>query len=199
MRISFIIFLLVLPAGCSEGYIEGQNSFGFVMDIPDNWLTLSHEETEELSGGSVKDLPPRFMNQVKQQFKQMMKAGNIEIYFRKSITVPDFLDNVIVSQANYSLPKTEKDLQKVRDALPGELEKKFGRPVDLKECKYAEVGGRNALYLEFEDGSCNKTCMQYQVHKSRRKTILITATCSNDTLLEVRAEFEQMIASIRFP
>jgi len=196
-RLVFLLLMLVL-AGCSGDAARDQDSFGFSIDVPDNWIVLSRQEVREnpdlFDGLSIEGVSPDVMK----NFETRVESGSVEMYFRQEEGVASFADNINVIKQLQVLPETAGDLKKYHEALPAEFEKAFGRRLKLHESRLAEVGGRNAVFLEFEGVVPNTRSMQYHVAKSKSVSLIFTATCKEATLEDVRPEFEAMIKSIRF-
>lgn len=198
MRHFLILVSLFTFLGCSGDVRGAQSSFGFSIKVPDNWLVLTRQE--------VKDNPDLFENvkingmspELMQEIMKKIRSGSIEFYFRQGTEISSFNDNINVVKEIRTIPSSTKDLAKVCEALPGQFKQMFGRPLEFHACEFAEVADRNAIYLEFEGVAPNTRSMQYQVAKSNSVILIITATCREKTLSDVRAEFGSMIKSMRF-
>jgi hypothetical protein len=194
----FLVLFLLVPAGCSDDAARDQGSFGFSIDVPDNWIVLSRAEIREnpdlFDGLSIEGVSPEMMK----EFRTRVESGSVEMYLREEDGVTFFADNVNVIKQVQVLPKTAAELKKVQEALAAEFEKAFGRRLELYESRLAEVGESNAVFFEFEGVVPNTRSMQYQIAKSKSVALIFTATCKEATVDEVRPEFEAMIKSIRF-
>ena len=190
------LLLTVFLFGCSDDASQDQTSFGYSIDVPDNWIVLSQKEIREnpelFDGLTLDGVSPELM----EGFKKRIERGVVEMYFRQNDAISSFCDNINVIKQIQTLPTSPEEIQKLRSTLPGELEKLCGRRLEIYECKLTRVAGRNALFLDFEGVVSPTRSLQYQIEKSGSVSLIFTATCNLATFDEVRAEFESMINSI---
>ena len=196
-RLVFLLLMVVL-AGCSGDGAPDHDPFGYSIDVPANWIVLSRQEVRDnpdlFDGLSVESVSPEMMKELRGR----VESGSVEMYFRQEDDATFFADNVNVIKQVQVVPESAAELKKVQAALSAQLEKAFGRRLKLHESRLAQVGGRNAVFFEFEGVTPNTRSMQYQVAKSKSVALIFTATCKEATVDKVRPEFEAMIKSVRF-
>jgi hypothetical protein len=126
-----------------------------------------------------------------------VQAGELEIFYRREDTAGSFIDNVNVLMQSADLPSTPAQLEKICQILPTEFSRVFGRPIAMDVCEMRERISRRSLYLEFDGAIPGTTTLQYQIQRSQKATLILTATAATENLPRMMDEFEEMIASIR--
>ena len=192
---------IVVPAHAGE-YESG---FGFGISVPDVWLVLTRSEIQQSvdhflaegadEGGATElgSVPLAMRRAVHDR----VRAGELEMYFRRTPELGSFVDNVNVMTQSASLPNSPAQLVGICHALPAEFSRIFGRPIALDVCEMRERIGRRALYLQFDGAVPGTTTLHYQLQHGLGKTLVFTATTVLPNLPQVIGEFEGMIASIR--
>ncbi len=193
-RVWVLALLLAAPA-TAESH---RSSFGFDIQVPSNWLVLTRDEVRDnadlFSGTALDGVDAGLVRSIQGD----IEAGRLEMYFRKETESADFTDNVNVRKNIDDTVLGPEVLKEVCPTLPSALEQAFGRKIALQECELRKRAGVDALYLEFDGAVEGTRSLQYQVPRSPSVKLLITATTKLTTLEAVRAEFESMVASLRF-
>ncbi len=178
---------------------EYKSSFGFTVDIPEQWLVLTRQELKD--NPDLFDLDDKqFRNVDKNLLKKVteeIKLGRVEFYFNLVTSDISFADNINVGKNVGKIPENNDQLQKVCDMLPEQLSSYFGRRVRVYQCILKDVNGLSSLFLEFDGMIEGTTSIQYQIQKSPGVQLIITATCKNTSLKTIRNEFESIIYSIK--
>jgi hypothetical protein len=126
-----------------------------------------------------------------------VQAGELEIFYRREDTPGSFIDNVNVLMQSADLPSTPDQIENICQILPTEFSRVFGRPIAMDVCEMRERIGLRSLYLEFDGAVPGTTTLQYQIQRSQRSTLILTATAATENLPRMMDEFEEMIATIR--
>ncbi|MBK7949955.1 MAG: hypothetical protein IPK00_14680 [Deltaproteobacteria bacterium] len=182
---------------------EFRSGFGFGISVPDVWLVLTRGEVERNSelflaedGGGVADLE-RIPLAMRRTVFDRIRAGELEIFYRRESDSDVFVDNVNFLLQPADLPSTREQLDGVCRLLPGEFSRIFGRPIAMEACEMRDRARRPALYLQFEGAVPGTTTMQYQLPRDRDETLVITATTARASLPRMQDELEGMVESIR--
>jgi hypothetical protein len=126
-----------------------------------------------------------------------VQAGELEIFYRREGVPGDFIDNVNVLIQAADLPSTPDQISEICQILPTEFSRVFGRPIAMDVCEIRERISRRSLYLEFDGAIPGTKTLQYQIQRSQKMTLILTATVVTEHLPRMMDEFEEMIASIR--
>lgn len=182
---------------------EFRSGFGFGISVPDVWLVLTRGEVErnsalflEEDGGGVGTLE-RIPLAMRRTVFDRIRAGELEIFYRRESDSDVFVDNVNFLLQPADLPSTREQLDGVCRLLPGEFSRIFGRPIAMEACEMRDRARRPALYLQFEGAVPGTTTMQYQLPRDRDETLVITATTARASLPRMQDELEGMVESIR--
>lgn len=180
---------------------EFRSGFGFGISVPDVWLVLTRGEVEQhselfLDGGGV-DALERIPDSMRQSVFDRIRAGELEIFYRRESESELFVDNVNFLLQPAALPATHEQLAGVCRVLPGEFSRIFGRPISMEACELRDRARGPALYLQFEGAVPGTTTMQYQLPRGRGATLVITATTARASLPRMLSELEGMVESIR--
>lgn len=194
--ISFLILLLWVTPSLAEMH---HSQFGFSINIPSHWLTLSAEEMKE--NPELFDFENEmFKNTDKailEQIRNRVASGNMEAYFNQRTADNYFTDNINVSKAVGRLPQNASESKKLCESYPNLFSTAYGKPIKVYSCGSKKVSGLNAFYVEFDglgDGTRSMTC---EIQRSQNVFIVLTATCKNGTLPIIKKEFEEICASIK--
>ena len=191
--------MVSLASAASAG--EFQSGFGFGISVPDVWLVLTRGEVEQnsdlfLDDGGV-DALARIPAAMRQSVFDRIRAGELEIFYRRESDSDLFVDNVNFLLQPVELPVTREQLVGVCRILPGEFSRIFGRPISMEACELRDRARGPALYLQFEGEVPGTTTMQYQLPRGRNETLVITATTARTSLPRMQSELEGMVESIR--
>lgn len=191
--------MVSLASAASAG--EFQSGFGFGISVPDIWLVLTRGEVERnaelfVDGGGVAALE-RIPVAMRRTVFDRIRAGELEIFYRRESDSELFVDNVNFLLQPAELPVTHEQLVGVCRVLPGEFSRIFGRPISLEACELRERVRGPALYLQFEGAVPGTTTMQYQLPRGGDATLIITATTARTSLPRMLSELEGMVESIR--
>jgi hypothetical protein len=196
--------LLVLSTiGATFGARAGEyeSDFGFGISVPEVWLVLTRSEVADNAdvflgegrSSGLGSVPPA----VRRVVYDRVRAGKLEIFYRRESAPGSFIDNVNILSQPTNLPSTVEQIDGVCEVLPGEFSRVFGRPVAMDVCEIRERVGRRALYLQFDGAIQGTTTLQYQLQRGHRLTLVLTATAATENLPRLMGEFEEMVASIR--
>lgn len=196
--------LLVLSTiGATFGARAGEyeSDFGFGISVPEVWLVLTRSEVADNAdvflgegrSSGLGSVPPA----VRRVVYDRVRAGELEIFYRRESAPGSFIDNVNILTQPTNLPSTVEQIDGVCEVLPGEFSRVFGRPVAMDVCEIRERVGRRALYLQFDGAIQGTTTLQYQLQRGHRLTLVLTATAATENLPRLMGEFEEMVASIR--
>ena len=201
LAIAALLMLLTLSKAGTATAEDYESGFGFGISVPNVWLVLTRSEVTNsaevfLGDGGVSGLGsvPLAMRRA---VYDRVQAGELEIFYRREDTPGSFIDNVNVLMQSADLPSTPDQLENICQILPTEFSRVFGRPIAMDVCEMRERIGRRSLYLEFDGAVPGTTTLQYQIQRSQRATLIMTATAATENLPRMMDEFEEMIASIR--
>lgn len=202
VRASFLCLLVAARADGAEAG-EFRSGFGFGMSVPDVWLVIDRGAVErelalagdfaEGTGGVLARIPEATLDAVFER----VRAGELEVLYRRERTSEVFVDNVNLVLQPLGLPKTLDQLAGVCRALPREFSRLFGRPIAMENCEMRERARLPALYLQFEGATPGTTTMQYQLPRFSGETLVITATTIDAGVPRMLDELEGMVDSIR--
>jgi len=188
---------LSLSISAASGHAgDYRSSFGFAISVPDVWLVLTRDEVmrrSELFAGDLAALPDSMLRTVFER----VRAGELEIFYRREGGFDDFVDNVNIMHQSSPLPGDVNELHHLCRLLPVEFSRLFGRPISMDACEIRERSSRPALYLQFDGAVPGTTTLQYQLARATGSTLVITATASRPNLPRLLGEFEEMVSSIR--
>jgi len=196
-----ILLLSTLAAAVDARAGEFESGFGFDISVPDTWLVLTRNEAaakaeiflDEAGSSELAAIPLA----VRRKVYERIRAGELEIFYRRESSSGSFIDNVNVLVQPGQRPSTPEDVAQICAMLPGEFSRVFGRPISMDVCEIRERIRQRALYLQFDGAIRGTTTLQYQIHRDERATLILTATVSTEGLPRMMSEFEAMIASIR--
>ena len=201
LAIAALLMLSTLSRAGTATAEDYESGFGFGISVPNVWLVLTRSEVTNsaevfLGDGGVSGLGsvPLAMRRA---VYDRVQAGELEIFYRREDTPGSFIDNVNVLMQSADLPSTPDQLENICQILPTEFSRVFGRPIAMDVCEMRERIGRRSLYLEFDGAVPGTTTLQYQIQRSQRATLIMTATAATENLPRMMGEFEEMIASIR--
>lgn len=202
-RIAGLLLAGVLLAADVAAAGEFRSGFGFGISVPDVWLVLTRGEVERNAGlfleedaggdGALGRIPVSMRRTVFDR----IRAGELEIFYRRESESDLFVDNVNFLLQPADLPSTREQLDGVCRLLPGEFSRIFGRPIAMEACEMRDRARRPALYLQFEGAVPGTTTMQYQLLHDDEATLVITATTARASLPRMQDELEGMVESIR--
>ncbi len=199
--IAWILALWTIGAPSPVRAGEYESGFGFGISVPDIWLVLTRsqvvERVELLFGGEGSTGLESVPMAVRRMVYDRVRAGELEIYYRRTAEAGSFVDNVNVMAQMADLPATPAQLTGICRALPHEFSRAFGRPIAMDVCEIRQRIGRRALYLQFDGAIPGTTTLHYQLQFGSGRTLVFTATAATQDLPRIMHEFEGMIASIR--
>ncbi len=184
------------PSAQSAPY---QSAFGFSVDMPSDWTVMGRQELKDNPDLFSAD-NPRFKEMDQALLKQVIediRAGNMEIYYHTGFGNAGFADNVNAIKNIGKIPATAAELKDVCGQLPGQFSRYFGHTIAMYQCSLTKVGGKNALWLEFDGALRGTRSIQYQVQKSENVTIIITGTFAEATLADERDAFTHIVMSMK--
>lgn len=179
-----------------------ESGFGFGISVPEVWLVLTRDEVAENASVLLEDageeraldgIPPAMRRAVFDR----IRAGELEIFYRREGLAGAFVDNVNIMIQPASLPRDDEQLEGICRVLPAEFSRVFGRPIAMDRCELRERASRRALYLQFDGAIPGTTTLQYQVQRGLGETLVLTATAAKPNLARMMDEFEEMVSSIR--
>ncbi len=179
---------------------EYQSSFGFTVDIPDNWLALTKLAIEEnpaltgAAGANVGSIDPKVL----QDLKAKVEDGAFEMFFDRTTSDATFSDNINVRLGGGTIPATPDTVKAKCTAYTQALAKVAKRTLAVATCEGRTVGASKAFYVEYEGIVAGTVTMQYQLARPDGKLIFVTATCKRTSLDKFRPDFEAIVKSIHF-
>jgi hypothetical protein len=195
--LALIILVVWVSLSSAETY---KSSFGFSIEIPSDWLIMSKQEIISnpnlfnFESSEFKNFDKDLLNKM----KNMVAAGQVEIYFNKETSNSLFSDNINVIETIENLPQTISKLHQYCTELPQGLSKYFGKTVNVYKCEFRKIAEIDCLYLVFDGAVDGTRSMQYQIQKSPSLDIIITATCKNETFEIINKEFDEIMGSLKF-
>jgi hypothetical protein len=201
-----VVWMIVAAMPARAG--EYESGFGFGISVPDVWLVLTRneiiesadhflsepgEESDVANSNGLGSVPLA----MRQAVYERVRAGEMEMFYRRAEEASSFVDNVNVMTQSANLPNTPAELVGICRALPTEFSRIFGRPIAVDICEMRERIGRRALYLQFDGAIPGTTTMHYQLQHGLGETLIFTATTAIPNLPLVLGEFEGTISSIR--
>ncbi len=201
LAIAALLMLSTLSKAGTATAEDYESGFGFGISVPNVWLVLTQSEVTNsadvfLGDGGVFGLGSVPL-EMRRAVYDRVQAGELEIFYRREDTPGSFIDNVNILMQSADLPSTPDQLENICHILPTEFSRVFGRPIAMDVCEMRERIGRRSLYLEFDGAVPGTTTLQYQIQRSQRATLILTATAVTENLPRMMSEFEEMIASIR--
>lgn len=193
---NILVVVALLGLG-GEIHAAQSSSMGYSIEVPDNWIAVTREEIAE-NPDLFENMQAGEMNEdLFMIIRRKIQSGNVDMYFRQSDQVTDFVDNVNVMKQIQRTASTREELEGVCENLPGQLSNAFGRQISLHGCEFRTVDGRKSVYLDFDGARKDTRTIQYQVPVSGSIVLVISATTKSSTLDAVRPEFSNMIRSLR--
>jgi hypothetical protein len=201
LAIAALLMLSTLSQAGTATAEDYESGFGFGISVPNVWLVLTRSEVANsaeifLGDGGAFGLGSVPLD-MRRAVYDRVQAGELEIFYRREDTPGSFIDNVNVLMQSADLPSTPAQLEKICQILPTEFSRVFGRPIAMDVCEMRERISRRSLYLEFDGAVPGTTTLQYQIQRSQKTTLILTATAATENLPRMMDEFEEMIASIR--
>ncbi len=203
LALASIALLLGIVAAAPARTGEYESGFGFGISVPDSWLVLTRSEISNRAGqlfdadGKGAVGLESVSLAMRRAVYDRVRAGELEMFYRRSEEPQGFVDNVNVMTQRADLPSSPAQLAGVCRALPIEFSRIFGRPIAMDVCEMRERVGRRALYLQFDGAIPGTTTLHYQLQHGLGRTLVFTATTALRNLPGVMSDFETMIASIR--
>ncbi len=203
LALASIALLLGIVAAAPARAGDYESGFGFGISVPDSWLVLTRSEiidgAEQLFDADGKGAVglESVSLAMRRAVYDRVRAGELEMFYRRSEEPQGFVDNVNVMTQAADLPSSSAQLAGVCRALPIEFSRIFGRPIAMDVCEMRERVGRRALYLQFDGAIPGTTTLHYQLQHGLGWTLVFTATTALRNLPGVMSDFETMIASIR--
>jgi hypothetical protein len=201
LAIAALLMLSTLSQAGTATAEDYESGFGFGISVPNVWLVLTRSEVANsaeifLGDGGAFGLGSVPLD-MRRAVYDRVQAGELEIFYRREDTLGSFIDNVNVLMQSADLPSTPAQLEKICQILPTEFSRVFGRPIAMDVCEMRERISRRSLYLEFDGAVPGTKTLQYQIQRSQKTTLILTATAATENLPRMMDEFEEMIASIR--
>ena len=201
LAIAALLMLSTLSQAGTATAEDYESGFGFGISVPNVWLVLTRSEVANsaetfLGDGGAFGLASVPLD-MRRAVYDRVQAGELEIFYRREDTPGSFIDNINVLMQSADLPSTPAQLEKICQILPTEFSRVFGRPIAMDVCEMRERISRRSLYLEFDGAVPGTTTLQYQIQRSQKATLILTATAATENLPRMLDEFEEMIASIR--
>ncbi len=194
--VSAVVALAVASVAVAREY---QSSFGFAVDVPDNWLVLTKQAIAENAAlAAPPDVKVGAINpDILRDLRAKVESGLIEMFFDRTTSDATFADNINVLVKQGQAPTSSDRARRACEAYPGLLAKYAGRGLKVEGCESRNVGSLQAFYVEYEGVVAGTVTMQYQFSRPDNHLLLVTATCKRASLDEVRPEFEGIVRSIR--
>jgi len=194
--ISTVMALVLVSAAGAKEY---RSSFGFTINVPDNWLVLTKQAIAENAAlASAPDTKVGSINpDVLKELKAKVESGSIEMFFDRTTSDATFADNINVLVKHGQAPASPDRVRQTCDAYPGLLARYAGRTLGVERCESREIGDSKAFYVEYEGVVAGTVTMQYQISRPDNQLLLVTATCKRGSVEKVRPEFEDIVRSIR--
>jgi hypothetical protein len=201
LAIAALLMLSTLSQAGTATAEDYESGFGFGISVPNVWLVLTRSEVANSAETFLGDGGAFGLGSVPLDMRRAVydrvQAGELEIFYRREDTPGSFIDNINVLMQSADLPSTPAQLEKICQILPTEFSRVFGRPIAMDVCEMRERISRRSLYLEFDGAVPGTTTLQYQIQRSQKTTLILTATAATENLPRMMDEFEEMIASIR--
>ena len=200
MKTGVAIACLALAWTAAAAGKEYQSSFGFTVDIPDNWLALTKQaiaENPALTGEqstTVGSINPDLLKDIKTK----VESGSIEMFFDRTTSDASFADNVNVLLKHGQAPDGPDKVKSACDAYPAALAKYAGRALAVSKCEARDLGATKAFYVEYEGVVAGTVTMQYQINRPDGQVLYVTATCKRASVDRFTPEFEAIVKSLRF-
>ena len=173
------------------------STFGFSMEVPDNWIVMTRQEIKEnadlFSDFELPGVDPAMTKIIQSK----IQSGQLEFFFRKG-AASNFADNINVTKNLQQEIKGDEELAQLCEVLPAEIAKLYGKAVKSYACDLRSIGGHSAVYLDFDgvvDGTRN---IQYQIQKSKNFALIFTLTVKNENRKKAQSEFEAMLKTLKF-
>jgi hypothetical protein len=202
-RLVMFALLMLSTMGVVVGATGGEyeSGFRFGISVPDVWLVLTRDEVAKRAEIFLGDGGSTGLGSIplgmRQAIYERVQAGELEIFYRREGAPGDFIDNVNVMIQTADLPSTPDQISKICEILPTEFSRVFGRPIAMDVCEIRDRVSRRSLYLEFDGAIPGTKTLQYQIQRSQKMTLILTATAATEHLPRMMDEFEEMIASSR--
>jgi len=189
-RVATLAIVLLMAATAALGK-EYPSSYGFTMDVPDNWLVITKQAIQEdpavYEAASLKDFVPK------------VQSGASEFLFNRTTSDATLWDNINVRLGGQGKIPTTPDAVKAEcAAYSAALAKAVGRTLAVATCESRNAGASQAFYVEYEGRLAGTVTMQYQLVRPDNKLVFVTATCKRISLDKFRPDFEAIVRSIKF-
>jgi hypothetical protein len=197
----FVVLAGVLAVlAVSASAKQYQSSFGFTVDIPDNWLALTKLAIEEnpALAGTTGTNTGGIDSKVLQDLKAKVENGTFEMFFDRTTSDATFADNINVRVGGGTIPMTPDAVKAKCTAYTQALAKVAKRTLAVATCESRTVGPAKTFYVEYEGIVAGTVTMQYQLARPDGKLVFVTATCKRTSLDKFRPDFEAIVKSIRF-
>ncbi len=189
-RVAVFAVMLLLGAVAALAK-EYPSSYGFTMEVPDNWLVITKP--------AIAENPTLYEAASLKQFVAKVQSGDSELLFNRTTSDATLWDNINIRLgAAGKIPATPDAVKAECTAYAAALAKAVGRPLAVSTCESRTVGNGQVLYVEYEGRMAGTVTMQYQMVRPDGKYLFVTATCKRSTLDKFRPEFEDIVKSIKF-
>jgi len=201
MRRIVLAVLVLVGSVLAASAKEYQSSFGFALDVPDNWLVLTKQAIQDnpalanpqASGAGSID------SNVLKDLVAKVQGGSIEFLYNRTTSDAIFSDNINMRVGGQGkIPSGPEAVKAQCTAYAQALAKAAGRPLAVATCEDRSVGAAKAFYVEYEGRVAGTVTMQYQLARPDGKLLFVTATCKQASLDKFRPDFEAIVKSIKF-
>ncbi|MGD1148773.1 MAG: hypothetical protein ABR961_12585 [Thermoanaerobaculaceae bacterium] len=194
--VSAVVALAVASVAVAKEY---RSSFGFAVDVPENWLVLTKQAiAEDAALAAAPDPKVGNINpDILRDLRAKVENGSIEMFFDRTTSDATFADNINILVKPGQAAASPDRVREACDAYPGLLAKYAGRGLKVEGCESRNIGSLKAFYVEYEGVVAGTVTMQYQFSRPDNQRLLVTATCKRASLDKVRPEFEEIVRSIR--
>jgi hypothetical protein len=193
----FAVFLILAAAAPAKVY---KSSFGFTLDVPDNWLVVTKQTIRD-DPALAKPQESKEGSMDSNAFKDIVakvNEGSIEFFYDRATSDATFSDNINARVGPGKIPTTPEALEVHCAAYAKALEKAVGRRLAVANCENRTVGTLKSFYVEYEGRLAGTVTMQYQLVRPDGKLVFVTATCKRASLDKFRPDFEAIVRSIKF-
>lgn len=174
------------------------SSFDFSVTVPDEWFVLTKQEIENNSELLSNVINGFGLDQgVANNIKLKIQSGQIEFVYLNNSSSSKAANNINFLTNAGNIPEKQQVKTVCQQYAVG-LPKLFKKPIEMYECELKKVAGIISFYTEFDGIVDNTRNAQYQFQGPKNQVTILTLTATNDTFLESRKMFVNMVETIRF-
>jgi len=191
--LAFLMLFIWIGSSSARTYTS---TFGFSIDIPSHWLILSKQELKnnpdlfDHEREAFGDIDPSALVMM----KIIISSRKLEVFLNRNTG-----DTFQVVESGDRNPKNSSEREEECERLSHSLSNAFGKHMKFYACVLRNVAGLNAFYVEHDGPADGTRIIQYSIEISPDLTVILTATCGDQSLQLIKEEIEAIVTSIEVP